>query len=98
MNLRIKFSRGIIMAFMTLSFLATTAFAYYDSDGSKVARITAWPIPAFGSIEEPLFDLFQQELDGGTLVIETEQPVTAFLLYDNKSTTWKAGLSAVPVD
>jgi V8-like Glu-specific endopeptidase len=77
---------------------AELSFTYYDSDGSQVARITAWPIPAFGSIEEPLFDLFQQELDGGTLVIETEQPVTAFLLYDNKSTTWKAGLSAVPVD
>ncbi len=74
------------------------SYTYYDSDGSQVARKTAPPIQAYESINQSLFDLFQQELNGGTLVIETVQPVTAFLLYDNKSTTWKAGLSAVPVD
>ena len=74
------------------------SFTYYDTDGSRVAQIATLPIPAHGSVEQSLYGLFHQELNGGTLVIKTVQPVTAFLLYDNKSTTWKAGLSAVPVD
>jgi V8-like Glu-specific endopeptidase len=77
---------------------ARISFTYYDTDGSLVDQITAPPIPAHGSVKHSLYGLFQQELNGGTLVIETVQPVTAFLLYDNKSTTWKAGLSAVPID
>jgi hypothetical protein len=74
------------------------SYTYYNTDGSQAFQITASPIPAHGSVKQALSGLFQQELNGGTLVIETVQPVTAFLLYDNKSTTWKAGLSAVPVD
>ncbi len=77
---------------------ARISFTYYDTNGARAAQITAPPIPAHGSVKHSLFGLFQQELNGGTLVIETVQPVTAFLLYDNKSTTWKAGLSAVPID
>jgi len=77
---------------------ARISFSYYDGAGTSAYQMTTPPIPANGSINYPVWTLFQQTLTGGTMVVETDQPVTAFLLYDNKSTTWKAGLSAVPLD
>ncbi len=77
---------------------ARISFQYYDGSGTLAYQMTTPPIPANGSVNYAVSTLFQQTLTGGTMVIETDQPVTAFLLYDNKLTTWKAGLSAVPLE
>ncbi len=77
---------------------ARVSFTYYDTNGDKMTPITIPPIPAHGSVNYSLYSLFRRELKGGSLVIESDQLITAFLLYDNKNTTWKAGLSAVPID
>ncbi len=77
---------------------ASISYSYYRADGTLVDRVPTI-IPANGSVQDSVFTLFQQSLVGGTMVVESSQPVTAFLLYDNKSiTTWKAGLSAVPIE
>ncbi len=70
---------------------------YRKTDGTGEIRKTS-SIPAEGSLTEFLADIFNQELNGGTLTIEATQPISAFLLYDNRKNTWRAGLSAVPLD
>lgn len=77
---------------------ARISFTYYDINGNKMTPITIPPIPAHGSINYSLYTLLQREVEGGSLVIESDQPITAFLLFDNKNKTWRAGLSAVPID
>jgi hypothetical protein len=70
---------------------------YRNSDGSREIRKTA-AIPACGSFSDSLGDIFQEEFNSGTLTIEATQPINAFLLYDSRENTWRAGLSAVPLD
>lgn len=74
------------------------SFKYYNSSGTLEYTRSVPPIPANGSVKYPVSTIFQETMTGGTMVLESDQPVTAFLLYDNKATTWKAGLSAVPLD
>ncbi|NPA25232.1 MAG: hypothetical protein GXO34_05350 [Deltaproteobacteria bacterium] len=70
---------------------------YRDTDGTGEIRKTA-SIPAEGSLPVSLAEVFNKELNGGTLTIEATQPISTFLLYDNRENTWRAGLSAVPLD
>ena len=44
-----------------------------------------------------LYTIFGQNL-AGSMVIDASQPITAFMLYDSLTTTWKAGLSALPLE
>jgi hypothetical protein len=86
---------------------ASVYLTYYKTDGTAVPGVddpVSVPIPANGSIAENLGELFGpllNELAGGYLIVESSQPLAAFLLYDGTKTqqqTWKAGLSAVPLD
>ena len=75
---------------------------YFNMDG-EMSRPAKLPpqIPAHGSIAIEAGDLFGKDLNFGSLVLQSTQPLAAFLLYDNTATGtnhWKAGLSAVPLD
>ena len=78
------------------STVAGITYKYYNGDGVLTDQKPS-TIPANGSVQQDLYTLFQRELEG-SMVIESSRPVTAFFLYDNSLTTWKAGLSAVPLD
>jgi len=72
--------------------------SYYDVSGRLVDTIAAPRIPANGSANYSIAGLFQRSMAGGTLIIEADNPVTAFLLYASRTTTWRAGLSAIPLN
>jgi V8-like Glu-specific endopeptidase len=77
---------------------ANITFKYYNSGGEHTLTATR-SISRNGSGNYVLYTLFNQvDFTDGTMVLESSQPVTAFLLYDNDSQNWKAGLSAVPVN
>ncbi|MBN2808979.1 MAG: hypothetical protein JXR80_05755, partial [Deltaproteobacteria bacterium] len=69
----------------------------YNGSGVNYATKQDVQVPAYGSLQENLFTLFSGQELSGTMLIESTQPITAFLLYDSQETTWRAGLSAVPV-
>ena len=75
---------------------ATITFKHYDPDGNSGSQKTLG-IPANGSVQQDLYALFRQNLSG-SVVIESTRPVTAFLLYENETIVWRAGLSAIPLD
>ncbi len=88
--------RSIVLLCNPNSSVANITCKYYNGDGLLIDQIPS-TIPSNGSVQHDLYTLFQRELEG-SMVIESSRPVTAFLLYENKFTTWKAGLSAVPLD
>ncbi|MCK5681072.1 trypsin-like peptidase domain-containing protein [bacterium] len=77
---------------------ARISVEHRDVNGNLTGPLSITPIPANGSVNFSAYTVFQKSVTGGSLIVKTDQPVTAFLLYDNKATTWKAGLSAVPLD
>ncbi|HDS15532.1 MAG TPA: hypothetical protein ENN66_02755 [Proteobacteria bacterium] len=74
---------------------ATITYKAYNTGGGLVATRSGG-LAARGSVQTNLYTLFGQAL-AGSMIIEATQPITAFLLYDSKTTVWKAGLSAIPV-
>ena len=79
------------------SSVASVTFKYYNSSGISKVQTTR-SIPSNGSINYAISTFFHNDFTDGTMVLESSQPVTAFLLYENESQNWKAGLSAVPVN
>ena len=77
---------------------ARISLTYFDVSGNLIATIAAPQILANGSAKYSLDDLFQRVLSNGTLVIDSSNPVNAFLLYDSINSTWRAGLSVIPVN
>ncbi len=77
--------------------VANITFKYYNKNGTYRASATR-QIPRNGSLKYPVYTFFNFDFTDGTMVLESTQPVTAFLLYDNDGQTWKAGLSAKPVN
>ena len=78
---------------------ANVTYTYYDQAGN--ASQTQVVIPANGSIQDPLYARFAKNLNGGHMVMQSSQPIAAFLLYDSSafgSNTWTAGLSALPME
>ena len=87
---------SIVMACNPNNAVATLTYSYYNQEGQLTAtRLSS--IPVNGSVQDNLYNLFGQNL-AGSMVIESSQPITAFMLYDSLTTTWKAGLSALPLD
>lgn len=79
---------------------ASVSLSYYPQEGTPVIvrRVT---IPKQGSVNKDLKQLFSHNLDGGHIIVQSTQPLAAFLLYDSSiygKNNWKAGLSAVPMD
>ncbi len=73
---------------------------YYPENGISPIQKN-FSIPAQGSTDRDLRELFGQELNGGHLILQSKQGLAAFLLYDNSmygQNNWKAGLSAMPMD
>ncbi len=87
--------RSLVMICNPNNSAATITFKAYNTTGTLTAT-QPYSIPANGSAQVNLYSLFGQALTG-SMIIEATQPVTAFLLYDSNTTTWKAGLSAIPV-
>ena len=79
------------------SSVASVTFKYYNSSGISKVQTTR-SIPSNGSINYAISTFFHNNFTDGTMVLESSRPVTAFLLYENESQNWKAGLSAVPVN
>ncbi|MCD6535056.1 MAG: hypothetical protein J7L25_13425, partial [Deltaproteobacteria bacterium] len=88
---------SIVMVCNPNNSVASITFKYYDSNGTNTASATR-TIDRNGSLKYAVYTLFHFDFTDGTMVLESDQPVTAFLLYDNDSQNWKAGLSAVPVN
>ncbi len=88
--------RSIVMACNPNDTAATLSYSYYNQAGQLVATKSS-SIPASGCAQDNLYALFGQSL-AGSMVIESNQPITAFMLYDSLTTTWQAGLSALPLD
>ena len=74
---------------------ANVSFRALRGDGSQIA-VRNRTIPTNGSLTVDLYTLFGQAL-GGTMILESPQPIAAFLLYNNRKLPWKAGLSAIPI-
>ncbi len=66
--------------------LATVTLAYYNEAGEEVlSKMLA--IPAMGSEKIPLNEILGDlEVEGGSLLIECDEPITAFALYHNRKT------------
>lgn len=88
--------RSLVMACNPNNTAATMTFSYYNQAGQLVATKNS-SIPVNGSSRVNLYALFGQQL-AGSMVIESTQPITAFMLYDSLTTSWQAGLSALPLD
>ncbi len=74
---------------------ASITYVYYDQSG--VATRATTTILANGSLVDNLYERFGKSLGGGHLIMQSSQPITAFLLYDSSSygsECWTAGLSA----
>lgn len=84
---------SIVMACNPNSTGASLTFKYYNQSGVLVTSRSA-SIAAGGSVQQDLRSLFGQDLNG-SMVIESTQPITAFMLYDSRTTNWRAGLSAL---
>jgi len=87
--------RSLVMICNPNGNIANITYKAYNRSGSLIDTRSN-SIAAGGSVQENLYTLFGQALTG-SMIIESTQPITAFLLYDSNTTTWKAGLSAVPV-
>ncbi|MEA1921809.1 MAG: trypsin-like peptidase domain-containing protein [Pseudomonadota bacterium] len=81
------------------SSVANITLKYYNIGGTHTLTATR-QISRNGSGNYALYELFGYDFVcvDGTMVFESDQPVTAFLLYDNPRQNWRAGLSAVPVN
>lgn len=70
-------------------------FAYYSTDGTE--KITAPKQPAVARMSMHKFDLaaFFPGKSGGSVILKSDRPMTAFLLYDGSKagTSWLGGLS-----
>ena len=88
--------QSIVMACNPNNTAATLTYSYYNQAGQLIATKPS-SIPANGSVQDNLYNLFGQNL-AGSMVIDSTQPITAFMLYDSLTTAWKAGLSALPLD
>ncbi|MCK5681752.1 hypothetical protein KAI46_13165 [bacterium] len=88
--------RSLVMACNPNETAASLTYSYYNQAGQHVATKYA-SIPVNGSTRVNMYALFGQKL-AGSMVIESNQPITAFMLYDSLSSAWQAGLSAVPLD
>ncbi|MBN2808978.1 MAG: hypothetical protein JXR80_05750 [Deltaproteobacteria bacterium] len=87
---------SLIMACNPNAATANLTYSYYNQAGQMVTSRPS-SIPAGGSVQDNLHTVFGQNL-AGSVVIESSQPITAFMLYDSKTTDWRAGLSALPLD
>jgi len=79
---------------------AHLTFTYYDEKGTSAAPASL-DLRARGSLTVNLGKLFSRTLSGGSMILETSQPLAAFLLFDSTKSgdnSWKAGLSAIPLD
>ncbi len=81
---------------------AEVTLSCHMSDGHALLPVNL-EIPAWGSRAEDLGELFRAQtdrLDGGYLFLDSTLPLSVFLLYDGTASgySWKAGLSAVPLD
>ncbi len=88
--------RSLVMACNPNNTAASLTYSFYNQAGQHIASKNA-SIPVNGSSVVNLHALFGQSL-AGSMVIESNQPITAFMLYDSLTTTWQAGLSALPLD
>ncbi|MBN2706886.1 MAG: hypothetical protein JXR89_10655, partial [Deltaproteobacteria bacterium] len=87
---------SLVMACNPNAAAANLTYKYYNQAGTLVAS-KASSIPAGGSVQDNLRNLFGRDLSG-SMVIESSQPITAFMLYDSKTYDWRAGLSALPLN
>lgn len=72
----------------------------YHFPGGGTSIDGSFTIPAKGATQVDLRDLLEIDLSGGTVLIHSVEPITAFVVYDGSlsgKNNWKAGLSAVPV-
>ena len=74
----------------------TVTLRAYDRTGSNFSSRSA-DIPANGSLQGDLYSIFASRTMEGSMTIESSRPLTAFLLYTSRENSWRAGLSAVPV-
>lgn len=81
---------------------ADITLTFYDRNGQASPAVTSNSgIAPNGGLRTNLYSMFSQLFPDlkveGSMIIESTQPIAAFLLYDSRETTWRAGLSAVPV-
>ncbi len=88
--------RSLVVACNPNDAVANLTYSYYNQVGQHIATKNS-SIPANGSDMVNLRGLFGQDL-AGSMIIDSNQPITAFMLYDSLTTTWQAGLSALPLD
>ena len=79
---------------------ARLTFTYRDDNGQALPPASL-DLKPWASLAVDLEELFSRPLTGGSMLLESSQPLAAFLLYDGTETgceQWKAGLSAIPLE
>ncbi len=80
--------------------IARVTFTYYSEDGATAVEKSV-EVAKHGNADVDLKALFVQNLNNGHILVQSTQPLAAFLLYDSSvygHNNWKAGLSATPLD